>query len=75
MAEQEEFGDSEDKSVSYSSNTLGASLRIRVSDDGNSFMINIHLAYRPDEILPYQVEFESEGDVFGYSIHFWRKPK
>lgn len=42
---------------------LRVALRIRVSDGASSsFMIIIHLNYHPDEILPYEVVLELEGD-------------
>lgn len=61
-AYQNAFGDNSDRTISYSLDYLQAVLRIKVSDGSDGFMINIGLEYHSNEVLPYQVDLEVEGN-------------
>ena len=58
---QDMFGESEERSISYTLDYMQVALRIKVSDGRSGFMINIGLGYHSNEILPFQVDFEVEG--------------
>lgn len=57
------MGENTDHFVFYSNDTLRTNLRIRVSYQATrNFVITIHLDYRPNEILPYEVALEVESN-------------
>ncbi len=58
---QDLFGESDERSISYTLDYMQVALRIKVSDGQSGFMINIGLRYHSNEILPFQVDFEVEG--------------
>lgn len=73
LFEKTSFGESGDRTVTYSLDRQRICLRVKVSDyegsggsgagseKGRDFMININLTYNADEILPHEVQFELEG--------------